>query len=60
LKDALEVYALRMGRKSGKEVVAQGVSMGDAMAESIRKVFFGKSNVLLDDLKSHSSYFQGI
>jgi len=37
-KDSLDLYALRLGRKSSKEVMAPGVRMSDAMAQSVAKV----------------------
>mmetsp|Transcript_27541 Transcript_27541/g.38855 ORF Transcript_27541/g.38855 Transcript_27541/m.38855 type:complete len:192 (+) Transcript_27541:74-649(+) len=36
--DALELYALRMGRKGAKEVIAPGVNYSQAMAESVGKM----------------------
>ena len=36
--DALEIYALRQGRKSAKEVIAPNVKKDQAMSESIAKV----------------------
>jgi len=37
-KDALEVYALRMGRKNGKEVMGQGVNYNNALTECVGKM----------------------
>jgi len=37
-KDSLELYALRVGKKSSKDVVAPGVNYGAAMDASIAKV----------------------
>src|SRR5690606_5558255 len=37
-KDSLDLYALRKGAKSSKEIIAPGVKMADAMAASVQKV----------------------
>jgi len=37
-KDALEIYALRCGRKSSKEVMSPNVKYGEAMETAVRKV----------------------
>jgi len=44
-KDALEVYSLRLGRKSSKEVMGPGVSYGQAMTESVGKVTSNNAQV---------------
>jgi len=38
IKDSLELYALRMGKKSSKEIIAPGINYGQAMESSIGKV----------------------
>jgi len=37
-KDALDLYALRMGKKSSKEVMPPNIKWGEAMAQSCAKV----------------------
>jgi hypothetical protein len=37
-KDALDVYAMRQGRKKGSEVLSPGVKMGVAMKSAVAKV----------------------
>jgi len=37
-KDGLDLYALRMGKKSSKELIPPGVKYGEAMAQSLAKI----------------------
>jgi hypothetical protein len=37
-KDALDVYAMRKGRKKGAEVLSPGVKMGPAMKSAVAKI----------------------
>jgi hypothetical protein len=40
LQDALDLYALRLGKKSAKEIIAPGVNSSQAMQQAIAKVLF--------------------
>jgi len=35
VQDALQLYALRTGRKSDKEVIPKGVNQGEAMKQAV-------------------------